>query len=130
MVTRSRENCRERCEAFSILAQEFNEGFALVTVMVGRQRVNVMMTRWSFVLVKDERVVLEGWKSLWPLAAGLTTSCRAELPRTTPADATYPNGNPQEQCQIPQPHATLVMLRWLETRTALQREVAVLWILR
>ena len=74
MVTRIRENCRERCEAFSILAQEFNEGFALVTVMVGRQRVNVMMIRRSFVLVKDERVVLEEWKSLWPLAAGLTTS--------------------------------------------------------
>ena len=53
MVTRNRENCRERYGAFSILAQEFDEGFALVTVMVGWQRVNVMMIRRSFVLVES-----------------------------------------------------------------------------
>ena len=95
---RNRENCRGRCKAFSILAQEFDEGFALVTVMVGRDRVNVMMIHRSFVLVEIERVVLGDWKSLWPLAAGLTTSCRAALPRTMPADATYPNGSPQDHC--------------------------------
>ena len=131
MMARSRENFRERCEAFSILEQEFDRGFALVTVEWGRQRVNVMMTRRSFVLVEIERVVLGDWKSLWPLAAGLTiscraglrewkslwplatgltTSCRAALPRMVPADASYPNGNPQEHCQIPHPHASLVIL--------------------
>jgi len=117
MVTRNRENCRGRCEALSILAQEFEEGFALVTVMVGRQRVNVMMIRRSFVLVEIKGVVLGNWNSLYPLAAGLTISCRAglrewkslwplavdlttsrraALPRTMPADASYPNGSPQE----------------------------------
>jgi len=94
MMTRSRENFWERCEAFSILEQEFDRGFALVTVKLGRSRVNVMMIRQSFVLVEIKNVVLGEWKSLWPLAAGLTTSCRVPLSRTMPADAFYPNGSP------------------------------------
>ena len=36
--------------------------------------VNVMMTCWSSVLVEIKGVELREWKSLWPLAAGLTIS--------------------------------------------------------
>jgi len=118
-MARSRENFRERCEAFSILEQEFDKGFALVTVELGQQRVNVLMTCRNFVLVEIEKVVLGEWKSLWPLAAGLTISCRAGLrewksramlPRTMPADASYPSGSPHEHYRIPHPHASLVIL--------------------
>ena len=105
MVTRIRENCRERCEAFSILAQEFNEEFALVTVMVGRQHVNVMMTRQSFVLVKDERVMLGNVRAygLWPRASPYPTGqgsgngrAYGLWPRVSP----YPAGQGSGSCLL------------------------------
>ena len=70
-MARSRENFWGRCEAFSILEQEFDEGFALLTVELGRQRVNVIMIRRSFVLVEIERVVLGIGRAygLWPQAS-------------------------------------------------------------
>jgi len=51
------------------------------------------------------------WKILWPLAAGLTTSCGAMFSRRTkPADALSSRINPHECNRIPYYLASLVML--------------------
>jgi len=126
-LRRSKSQCQTSQMMQGLRESWFDKGSDPVMDKLVWWCVNVMMTRWSSVLVEIKGVGVREWKSLWPLAAGLTMSCGAVLPRRTmPADAPSTTLHPYEHYRTPSYLALLMILCRREMNAVLRGVPAIM----